>query len=173
MRELDEFKDKLRHARPEQWDLIPDIELYMDQVISYMTRQHIGLELDGDENLTSAMINNYIKSGLLPRARGKKYNREHIGYLTAICLLKQVLSVSETGALLRQQMENRSVEDFYRHYTEILDEEFSRTADEIGDGSDKEELMQVALRMAVSSYAQMRSCKKILEFTASEEKREE
>ena len=47
MRELDEFKDKLRHARPEQWDLIPDIELYMDQVISYMTRQHIGLELDG------------------------------------------------------------------------------------------------------------------------------
>ena len=138
MRELDEFKDKLRHARPEQWDLIPDIELYMDQVISYMTRQHIGLELDGDENLTSAMINNYIKSGLLPRARGKKYNREHIGYLTAICLLKQVLSVSETGALLRQQMENRSVEDFYRHYTEILDEEFSRTADEMGDGSDKE-----------------------------------
>ena len=173
MRELDEFKDKLRLARPEQWDLIPDIELYMDQVISYMTRQHIGLELDGDENLTSAMINNYIKSGLLPRARGKKYNREHIGYLTAICLLKQVLSVSETGALLRQQMENRSVEDFYRHYTEILDEEFSRTADEIGDGSDKEELMQLALRMAVSSYAQMLSCKKILEFTESEEKREE
>ncbi len=173
MRELDEFKDKLRHARPEQWDLIPDIELYMDQVISYMTRQHIGLELDGDENLTSAMINNYIKSGLLPRARGKKYNREHIGYLTAICLLKQVLSVSETGALLRQQMENRSVEDFYRHYTEILDEEFSRTADEIGDGSDKEELMQLALQMAVSSYAQMLSCKKILEFTESEEKREE
>ena len=173
MRELDEFKDKLRHARPEQWDLIPDIELYMDQVISYMTRQHIGLELDGDENLTSAMINNYIKSGLLPRARGKKYNREHIGYLTAICLLKQVLSVSETGALLRQQMENRSVEDFYRHYTEILDEEFSRTADEIGDGSDKEELMQLALQMAVSSYAQMLSCKKILEFPASEEKREE
>ena len=69
--------------------------------------------------------------------------------------------------------ENRSVEDFYRHYTEILDEEFSRTADEIGDGSDKEELMQLALQMAVSSYAQMLSCKKILEFTASEEKREE
>ncbi len=172
MKALDEFKDKLNHTRPEQWDLIPDIELYMDQVISYMTRQHIGLELDGEENLTSAMINNYIKSGLLPRARGKKYNREHIGYLTAICLLKQVLSVSETGQLLRQQMENCSIEEFYRHYTEILDEEFSKTAEEIDENADDSQLMQLALRMAVSSYAQMLACKKLLALAASEREEE-
>lgn len=146
MKALDEFKDKLNHTRPEQWDMIPDIELYMDQVISYMTRQHIGLELDGEENLTSAMINNYIKSGLLPRARGKKYNREHIGYLTAICLLKQVLSVSETGQLLRQQMENCSIEEFYRHYTEILDEEFSKTA-----GGDRRKRRRFAAHAAGSA----------------------
>ena len=84
-----------------------------------------------------------------------------------------MLSVSETGALLRQQMENRSVEDFYCHYTEILDKEFSRTADEIGDGSDKEELMQVGA--ADGPFPATRRCcpAKILEFTASEEKREE
>ncbi len=100
MDKIKEFKEQLTAARPEDWEQIPDIDLYMDQVISYMTRQHIGLELENEETLTSAMINNYIKSGLLPRAKGKKkYNREHIGYLTAICLLKQVLSVGETGVL--------------------------------------------------------------------------
>ena len=76
---------RLEHSRPENWDKIPDIDLYMDQIIGYMKRQHIGLEFDGDESLTPAMINNYMKSDLLPRAHGKKYDREHIGYLTAIC----------------------------------------------------------------------------------------
>ena len=59
---------RLEHSRPENWDKIPDIDLYMDQIIGYMKRQHIGLEFDGDESLTPAMINNYMKSDLLPRA---------------------------------------------------------------------------------------------------------
>lgn len=144
--------------------MIPDIDLYMDQVISYMTRQHIGLEMDGDEeNLTSAMINNYIKSGLLPRAKGKKYNREHICYLTAICLLKQVLSVNEAGVLLSNQMEHRDIRDFYDNYNQVLDEEYNNVADEISDSATGEELAQTALRLAVSSYAQKLACKKILE----------
>ena len=58
MDKIKEFKEQLRNARPEEWEQIPDIDLYMDQVISYMTRQHIGLGLENEETLTSAMINN-------------------------------------------------------------------------------------------------------------------
>jgi len=164
METIKDLKKKLKESRPEEWDVIPDIDLYMDQVISYMTRQHIGLEMDGDEeNLTSAMINNYIKSGLLPRAKGKKYNREHICYLTAICLLKQVLSVNEAGVLLSNQMEHRDIRDFYDNYNQVLDEEYNKVADEISDSATGEELAQTALRLAVSSYAQKLACKKILE----------
>ena len=112
MNSIDNLKEKLQTCRPQDWSAIPDIDLYMDQVICYMTRQHIGLDLDDEETLTSAMINNYIKSGLLPRANGKKYDRRHIGYLTAICLLKQVLTVGETGTLLAQQMAHQDVEEF-------------------------------------------------------------
>ena len=50
------IKKMLEEKRPNNWEDIPDIDLYMDQVLSYMTRQHVGLELD--ENLTSAMVNN-------------------------------------------------------------------------------------------------------------------
>lgn len=172
MNTIKEFKEKLQSARPEEWQQIPDIDLYMDQVISYMTRQHIGLELTGEETLTSAMINNYIKSGLLPRAKGKKYNREHIGYLTAICLLKQVLSVSETGTLLRNQMEHRDIENFYCNYKEALDKEFNAVAEEIDEGASEGDLSQVALKMAISSYAQMLACKKILQAITPEKEPE-
>lgn len=172
MDKMKEFKEQLRNSRPEEWEQIPDIDLYMDQVISYMTRQHIGLALENEETLTSAMINNYIKSGLLPRAKGKKYNREHIGYLTAICLLKQVLSVGETGVLLNNQMEHRDIEDFYHNYKDTLDSEFNLVADELKVEASEEELAQMALKMAVSSYAQMLACKKILQAITPEKEQE-
>ena len=171
MNKIDELKDLLETSRPADWERIPDIDLYMDQVISYMSRQHIGFSMDGEETLTSAMINNYIKNGLLSRAKGKRYSREHIGYLTAICLLKQVLSVGETGVLLQNQMEHRNIEDFYRNYTETLDRVYNETAAELASKSDYEELAQAALEMAVSSYAQMLACKKILQEISPEKEK--
>ena len=86
---IEELKNTLMTRRPVEWALLPDIEFYMDQVISFMTRQHIGLE-DG-ELLTPAMVNNYIKHGLLPRAKGKKIRQR------AYCLSHSYLS-AQTGA---------------------------------------------------------------------------
>lgn len=159
---LEALRDRLTSDRPERWAQIPDIDLYMDQVIGYMSRQHIGLGPAGDENLTAAMINNYIKSGLLPRARGKRYSREHIGYLTAICLLKQVLSVSETGVLLQSQMAHQDIQSFYENYTRTLDQAFCQVADTIDAAADETQLAQQALRLAVSSYGQLLACRELL-----------
>lgn len=167
--QLEQFKNKLLTQRPTDWEQIPDIDLYMDQVISFMVRQHIGLSEAGDESLTSAMINNYVKSELLPRARGKKYNREHIGYLTAICLLKQVLSVSETGVLLKERMCHQDIKAFYADYRETLDEIFSQTAEKLDTAASREELSRSALQMAVSAYAQIITCKEILHSLSDEE----
>lgn len=172
MKEIEKIKDKLKTARPEPWESIPDIDLYMDQVISYMKRQHIGLDLEDEENLTSAMINNYIKSGLLPRAKGKKYNRNHIGYLTAICLLKQVLSVGDAGKLLKTQMEDDTVETFYNNYRTTLDGQFNITADQIDENADEGQLAQLALQLAISSYAQKLACQKILETITRDNEKE-
>ncbi|MFA6809219.1 MAG: DUF1836 domain-containing protein [Eubacteriales bacterium] len=160
MIEIKELKENIEQSRPNEWKTIPDIDLYMDQVINYMPRQHIGLE--GDETLTAAMINNYIKSELLPRAHRKKYKREHIAYLTAICLMKQVLSVGDTGLLLKEQLENNTIEEFYNKYVNTVDEEFKRVSKDIDAECSKEELVQMALRLVVSSYAQKHACESIL-----------
>lgn len=163
MDKLKEFKEKMATARPEDWKDIPDIDLYMDQVISYMQRQHLGLDLDGEETLTSAMINNYIKNGLLPRAKGKRYDREHIGYLTAICLLKQVLTVNETGILLNKEMQSKEIEEFYAGYKRLIGDVYESVSESIDCEAGEEALVQQALKMAVSGYAQILACKKILQ----------
>lgn len=167
-----ELKEKLETSRPEQWDRIPDIDLYMDQLKSYMERQHIGFELTGtEETLTSSMVNNYIKSGILPRAKGKRYNRSHIGILTAICLLKQVLKVDEVGKLLQSCLQGRDVQSFYSDFTRMLDQEYQKTAKQINPEADAGETTRQALQMAVSGYAQILACKTLLK-TLPEEKKD-
>ena len=66
MEELRELKTRMESQRPAEWEALPDLNLYMDQVIGYMPRQLI--QYGEGERLTSAMVNNYIKDGLLPRA---------------------------------------------------------------------------------------------------------
>ena len=98
MDELQNLKDRMEQERPTAWKDLPDIALYMDQLISYMPRQLI--RFDEGNALTSAMVNNYIKDGLVPRAEGKRYGPVHLGYLTAVVALKQVLTVRDIGALM-------------------------------------------------------------------------
>lgn len=118
MNELMDLKERMEHERPAQWHELPDIALYMDQIIAYMPRQLI--RFDDREALTSAMVNNYIKDGLVPRAAGKRYGPIHLGYLTAVCALKKVLSVRDIGILLRAAEErNKTPEELYQYFCGI------------------------------------------------------
>jgi hypothetical protein len=161
MKELTELIIRLSEERPAEWESLPDIELYRDQVLNYMKRQH---SLQPEEaQLTGAMINNYIKSGLLPRANGKKYTKDHLVYLTAICSLKQVLSVGETDELLKLQPGIADAKGFYEEYLAKMEEAFRETAGKLDENNTKEQLAAAALQLAISSYAQKLACEKILD----------
>lgn len=161
MKELSQLIERLAQERPSDWDGLPDIELYRDQVLSYMKRQH---SLQPDEaQLTGAMINNYIKSGLLPRANGKKYTKDHLVYLTAICSLKQVLSVNETDELLKLQSNLGDVKGFYEEYLAVMEDAFRETANSLDESAAEDQLASAALRLAISSYAQKLACEKLLD----------
>jgi len=161
MKELTELIARFRTERPADWEDLPDIELYRDQVLSYMKRQH-SLQPDGAQ-LTGAMINNYIKSGLLPRTNGKKYTRDHLVYLTAICSLKHVLSVGETDDLLKLQPLITDAKDFYEQYLEKMEKAFQETAECLDKDNTKEQLAAIALELAISSYARKLACEKLLD----------
>lgn len=152
MEDLTELRQRLRTQRPVAWEQLPDFALYMDQVLSYMDRQVI--RFDEDDGLTSAMVNNYTKSGLVPRAAGKKYNREHLAYLTAICVLKRVMSTRDMDLLIKQELQGeRSVADGYAAFCESLDKALNITADEMKLYLDESTLADAAIHFALLSYA--------------------
>lgn len=102
----------------------------MDQIISYLPRQLI--HFDDSEELTSAMVNNYIKEGLVPRAAGKRYGPIHLGYLTAVCALKKVLSVRDMGILIAAgEARDKTPEELYQYFCAALDLALTDTASSI------------------------------------------
>ena len=152
MEDLTELRQRLRTQRPVPWEQLPDFALYMDQVLSYMDRQVI--RFDEDDGLTSAMVNNYTKSGLVPRAAGKKYNREPLAYLTAICVLKRVMSTRDMDLLIKQELQGeRSVANGYAAFCESLDKALNITADEMELYLDESTLADAAIHFALLSYA--------------------
>ncbi len=152
MYDLTALRERLRTQRPVPWDQLPDFSLYMDQVLSYMDRQVI--RFDEDDGLTAAMVNNYTKSGLVPRAEGKKYNRDHLAYLTAICVLKRVMSTRDMDLLIREELQgDRPISDGYAAFCGSLNKALNAVADEMEDRTGEEELADAAIHFALMSYA--------------------
>ena len=168
MDELQNLKDRMRQERPTPWEDLPDIALYMDQLIAYMSRQLI--RFDGGPALTSAMVNNYIKDGLVPRAEGKRYGPIHLGYLTAVVALKQVLTVRDIGALMEA---GRSLEktpsEQYAYFCNALDQALTDTAQAIDPEADRSDLARMALDFAVRSYVNQLACQRILNIIQPQE----
>ena len=109
----------------------------MDQVLGYMDRQVI--RFDEADGLTAAMVNNYTKSGLVPRAKGKKYDRDHLAYLTVICILKHVMSTKDMDFLIREELQGaRGIPDGYAAFCESLDSALNAMADEVASREENE-----------------------------------
>jgi len=162
MEDLSRLITALETERPVPWNEFPDIRLYKDQVLTYMRRQLI--HFSEEDRITSAMINNYIKAKLIPRAEGKKYTREHLAGLTEIGLLKQVLTVQDTGYLLQQELGSSGPEEFYGKFLQVLDQSLSETAAKIDPGWDDRLLSDMALKLAVTSYCHKLACESLLEW---------
>lgn len=151
MNEITTLKQLLKEERPAPFDALPDIDLYKDQVLTYMQRQQV--LADSNDELTGAMINNYIKSGLLPRPTGKRYTKQHLAYLTAICQLKQLFCVADVDKLLKVQPDLSNTEEFYNRYTAALDKALADTADSLDGDLPKEKIAERVLELSLCAYA--------------------
>lgn len=112
---------RIDYIKPEE---IPGIDLYMDQVTTFMeSKLKSSKRYPEDKVLTKTMINNYAKNDLLPPPVKKKYSKEHILLLTFIYYFKNILSISDIQTLLKPLTEKHfDVDDDSMDLTEIYDE---------------------------------------------------
>lgn len=94
---LEDLK-KIDYVKPED---IPNIDLYIDQVTTFMDSQlETSKRHEDDKILTKTMINNYAKNDLLPPPTKKKYSKEHVLMLIFIYYFKTILSISDIQTIL-------------------------------------------------------------------------
>lgn len=122
--------DKLAYVKPEE---IPNIDLYMDQVLSFINdrTRYLTRNPEEDKIFTKTMINNYAKTKILPAPVKKKYSKDHILLLLLIYYFKGVLSVSDTGELLGKITGKYFGNESELAFEDIYQEVFKLEADEI------------------------------------------
>ncbi|MBP5216795.1 MAG: DUF1836 domain-containing protein [Bacilli bacterium] len=97
---LEEWFEEVSSFKLPQYSEIPAVDLYMEQVITYINNALSVFSDDPKKVLTPFMVNNYVKAGMIKMPKKKKYDKEQIGYLMAITLMKQTLSMADMSLLL-------------------------------------------------------------------------
>lgn len=117
---LRRWETYLKHYRLPDWEQIPDLGLYMEQVIALL-RQYLDYlppELKDEEFITAAAINNYVRTKIMPEPIKKRYYRIHIAYLLVICTMKQGLSIALIQKLMPAGLPEDQVRTIYDSYAE-------------------------------------------------------
>ena len=102
------------------WEDIPNIDLYLDQVLLYVNQVCAPISPDKDKGLTASMVNNYVKHGYLTKPDKKKYQRKQIARLIAITTLKSVFSIQEIAQTLNTLQTQASSDQLYDAFVDYM-----------------------------------------------------
>ena len=124
-----ESVSRIDYIKPED---IPNIDLYMDQVTTFMEEQLVSSKRYADDKiLTKTMINNYAKNKLLPPPEKKRYSKEHVLMLIFIYYFKNILSINDIQTLLTPITQEYFKSMTEKDMTYIYNEVFSMEKEQI------------------------------------------
>jgi hypothetical protein len=109
---LRRWEKYLEDFRLPSWSEIPNIGLYMEQVIILLREylDYLPPEIKDEQIITAATINNYVRTKIMPEPVKKKYYRTHIAYLIMICPLKQCMSISTLQTMIPMGLSDAELE---------------------------------------------------------------
>ncbi|HLT55719.1 MAG TPA: DUF1836 domain-containing protein [Bacillota bacterium] len=148
MKNIDELIETLHLDAQLTLEDIPDLHLYMDQVIHLFENKFAGTKRTEDEKvLTKTMINNYAKGKLFFPVKNKKYTREHIMLISMIYQMKSILSINDIKKTLAQLNaaiveDGFDLEPLYENLLELADKNVERII------ADSREMEQEAAKKA-------------------------
>lgn len=170
---LENWLNELNNFSFKNYEELPDIDLYMDQVVTFLDKQlYIFQNNTLDKQITSSMINNYVKGEVLPSPISKKYNREHLALIEEICTLKQVLSIADVKQIEDDRYKDASSKgDIFNEFNRMNNEKIEISVSEAFkklndiDENDSSALIALATDFALTANAYINISKKILYMT--------
>lgn len=114
---LEQWLEGMEQFTLPDWEQLPQLELYMDQVI-ILLKQYLSALYRGeaDKAITTSIINNYVRMKVMPPPVKKKYSRVHIATLIMICVLKQSLSISSIQRILPDDHGEEETKQLYNDF---------------------------------------------------------
>ena len=114
------------------WEELPEIELYLDQVLLYVNQVTQSTLGPNDKGPTASMVNNYVKHGHVAKPIKKKYNAAQVARLIVITSLKTVFEISEiakTLEILRTDAESQK--SYYNDFVACMNGQFPQEAPQV------------------------------------------
>lgn len=139
-----------------RWEELPNIELYVDQVICFLDNalsKYVSKEKEGHV-ITKSMINNYVKHEVIKPAINKKYNKEHIANLFVVCILKPLYSINDISTLVKASIKNIPAQTIYNNFCLNLENAISAVfAGKENVTNNEEDFNEYTLKRVVYSFA--------------------
>lgn len=145
-----------------RWGELPDLELYMDQVLSLIERylgSYPGFDRKG---LTASMVNNYVKLGVMPPPVKKRYTRVHLAHLVMICLLKSSLPIERIKSLLLRSIRDGGEAEVYDDFCAAFEASVKRAAATPAAEPGLPDVYAAALRAQAEQAVALRLCEAML-----------
>lgn len=161
--------EPLRTFQLPKYAHLPDVGLYLEQTTQYINRCLAPL---GCVEITSSMIRNYVKMGLVNHPVGKQYYADQIAHLIVIAILKHTLSLEHIGSLFHHQQQVYTDQVAYDYFCAELENILSfrfglkNTVDDIGTTTSLIKEMLRSAIIAVSHYIYLHFC---FEYLSSEQ----
>lgn len=158
-----------------RFDELPNIDLYMDQVLSIIENSLNIFSSENEENIiTKSMINNYVKQNVIEKPFKKRYKKLHVSYLIIISTLKRVLSISEISKIINNQ--DYEVEEFYNMFCYELERSLKYTfVGEVDCDNTENKLIEdnihnKILVASIRAFSNKVYVQKLIEFNEEEQK---
>lgn len=159
---FNEWENKLNGYSLPDWDNLPTIDLYMDQVISLLSQYlQIYYEVTSvDKILTPSMINNYVKLNIIPAPHKKKYSRVHLVYLIVVCTLKQTLDMATIQKILPLNITDEEVKQTYNSFIKNQHKAYLYVLEKVNEvaapileleGNNQERMNDIVMQVASSA----------------------
>ncbi len=168
---LKKWLEDLEKFSYKDYNELPDIDLYMDQVVTFLDKQLAIFQTSSlDKQITSSMINNYVKGEVVSAPISKKYNREHLALIQEVCTLKQVLTIAEVKQVIdeRYRKEDANKDEVFNTFKNLVNEknkeaiELTRNLLENIEENDLTALTDLSVSLALTANSFISISKRLL-----------